>query len=202
MRAMRCLGRGRLAAAVLGVLVAAAAPGEDIRDIRGPKTAWPAWWAAALAAAVILSALGGYALWRWWRARRRPRVLLPFEAALQQLEAIRPLLQPATAREFSIAVSDIVRRYIEQRFAVTATHRTTEEFLNDLLQSTHPALARHRGVLAAFLEQCDLVKFAGMALSSGTMEALYDSARSFVLETAKPEPATPPREAHDSLPAT
>jgi hypothetical protein len=123
-------------------------------------------------------------------------VLLPFEAALQRLEGIRPLMQPESAREFSIAVTDIVRSYIEQRFDVTATHRTTEEFLHDLLESSNPSLARHRGLLAEFLQQCDLVKFAGMSLSRQSMESLHQSARAFVLETAKPE------EAHDPLPAT
>jgi hypothetical protein len=170
----------------------AAAPSEDIRDIRGPKWITPAWLLPALVAAAVLLALGAYGAWRWWRRRRRPRVLLPFELALQRLEQIRALLQPARVREFSIAVSDIVRSYIEQRFEVTATHRTTEEFLRDLLDSSNVTLARHRGLLSAFLQQCDLVKFAGMSLNLQSMESLHDSARAFVLETAK----------HDPLPAT
>ncbi len=32
-------------------------------------------------------------------------------------------MQPQSAREFSIAVSDIVRSYIERGFDLTATHR-------------------------------------------------------------------------------
>jgi Domain of unknown function (DUF4381) len=185
----------------------AAPPTEDIRDIRGPKYIAPAWlWPALIAGAIVLIA-GVYGVRRWLRHRRRPRPLLPFEVALQRLEEIRGLMEPASAREFSIAVSDIVRHYIEQRFDVTATHRTTEEFLHDLLDSSHPTLARHRGLLSEFLHQCDLVKFAGMSLSVRGMEALRDSARTFVLETAKPDP--PPeaepltgQEAHDSLSAT
>ena len=183
-------------------------PAEDIRDIRGPKPVLSTWLLAALLAGGALLALAGYGAWRWRRRRQRPRVLLPFELALQRLEEIRTLMQPAKAREFSIAVSDIVRRYIEQRFGVTATHRTTEEFLHDLLASSNPSLARHRGVLSEFLNQCDLAKFAGMSLSLQSMESLHQSARAFVLETAKPdEVATRPplhatQEAHDSLPST
>ncbi len=96
-------------------------------------------------------------------------------------------MQPASAQAFSVAVSDIVRHYIEQRFDATATHRTTEEFLHDLLESSNPALVGHRGLLSEFLHQCDLVKFAGMSLSVRGMESLHDSARAFVLETAKPD---------------
>jgi len=175
---------------------------EDIRDIRGPKYILPLWVILAALGGIVLLALAAYGIWRWVKRRRQPRVLLPFEQALQSLDAIRPLMQPASAREFSIAVSDIVRGYIEQRFDVTATHRTTEEFLRDLLETAKPSLARHRGLLAEFLQQCDLVKFGGMSLSMQSIESLHASARGFVLETAKPDPVAPPKEAHDTLPAT
>ena len=160
---------------------------EDIRDIRGPKFMLPRWLLLALIAGAVLLSLSAYGLWRWLRRRRRPRALLPFEIALQRLEEMRALMQPSQAREFSIAVSDVVRRYIEERFGVTATHRTTEEFLHDLLGSSHAPLARHRALLAEFLQQCDLVKFAGMSLTLQNMESLHHSARAFVLETAKPD---------------
>jgi hypothetical protein len=183
---------------------AASEPSEDIRDIRGPKYVMPAWLVPALLAATALLALGAYRARRWHR-RRQARALLPFETALQRLDGIRVLMQPASVREFSIAVSDIVRHYIEQRFDVTATQQTTEEFLRDLLDYSHPSLVRHRAVLSEFLNQCDLVKFAGVSLSIQGMESLHGSARAFVLETAKPEiPIQSPsgKEAHDPLPST
>ena len=186
------------------------APDEDIRDIRGPKGMLPTWLIPALLAGAVLLLIGGYAFWRWRRRRTRPRILLPFEVALQRLEEIRRLLDPASAREFSIAVSDIVRQYIEVQFMITATHRTTEEFLRDLLESSNASLAAHRSLLAEFLNQCDLAKFAGVSLSRLILESLHASARSFVAESSKPPPAaatreTPPpriKEARDSLPTT
>ena len=93
-------------------------------------------------------------------------------------------MQPATAREFGIAASEVIRDYIERRFDVVATQRTTEEFLQTLVQSSDSGLARHRSVLEGFLQQCDFVKFAGASLASADMEALLQSARGFVLETA------------------
>ena len=171
-------------------------PDEDIRDIRGPKGMLPSWLIPALLAGALLVIIGGYAAWRRHRRRSRPRVLLPFEAALQRLEEIRTLLDPASAREFSIAVSDIVRQYIEIQFMVTATHRTTEEFLHDLLESSNAALAAHRSLLAEFLNQCDLAKFAGVSLSRLILESLHGSARSFVTESSKPPPAADTREAY------
>jgi hypothetical protein len=169
---------------------------EDIRDIRGPKFLLPSWFWYAVAAGVILIGLIIYGIIRWRRSRRRERVLTHFELALKRLEEIRALMQPPKAREFSIAVSDIVRQYIEQRFNATATHRTTEEFLHDLLDSSNPTLAKHRPLLSDFLHQCDLVKFAGMSLTTRNMESLHQSAEAFVLETAKPD--EPPKPAAGS----
>jgi len=189
---------------------------DDIRDIRGPKGIFPLWLIVALVAAALLLALGAYLLWRRKQRLPPPRALLPFEIALQGLEQIRALMDPAKVREFSIAISDIVRKYIEDAFHLTATHRTTEEFLRDLLDSSNASLAEHRALLAEFLNQCDMAKFAGVSLSRQIIESLHQSARSFVVESSKPPPAkdpptapgsTPPRttqlkEAHDSLPST
>jgi hypothetical protein len=172
---------------------------EDIRDIRGPKVLLADWLLSALIAAAALIALVIYGVWRW-RRNRRARVLLPYEIALKRLEEIRALMQPARAREFSTAASDIVRSYIEQRFAVTATRRTTEEFLRDLLESPNASLARHQSLLGDFLHQCDFVKFAAMSLNEQNMESLRESARVFILATAGPQEASPAPEAHAALP--
>ena len=192
----RHIGRRFAAAAALtnmSIYAGFAAPAaEDIRDIRGPRYLLPDWAWPALAAAAVLVALVVYGLWRW-RRKRAARTLLPYEIALQRLEEIGALVQPGRAREFSIAVSDIVRLYIEQRFRVTATRRTTEEFLHDLLKSSDAALARHQALLGDFLHQCDFVKFAAQSLTRQNMESLLQSARAFVLATA---------ETHDALPAT
>jgi hypothetical protein len=163
---------------------------EDIRDIRGPKLVVPSWMVPALLVGAVLLAVGGYVIWRK-RGQQRARPLLPYEIALQRLEEIRALMSPSSAAEFSTAITDIVRSYIEQRFAVTATRQTTEEFLRDLLQSSDTALARHRALLGDFLHRCDFVKFGGMSLTSQNMEALRQSARTFVLETAKTEQESP-----------
>ncbi len=161
------------------------ASGDDIRDIRGPKAYLPAWLIPAIAGAVLLLALAVFAAWRWTRRRRPARTLQPFEIALQRLEELRPLMNPASVREFSIAISDVVRRYIEEAFKVIATQRTTEEFLRDLLASAHPSLAPHRQLLSEFLNRCDLAKFAGVSFSQQDLESLHQSARSFVLATSK-----------------
>jgi hypothetical protein len=192
----RLIGRRRAAAAALlnitiGAGLRAAPVAEDIRDIRGPRYLPPDWLWPALIGGAVLVALSVYGLVRWRRSRTA-RILLPHEIALQRLEEIAALMQPARAREFSIAVSDIVRLYIEQKFDVTATRRTTEEFLRDLLDSSDGALAEHQGLLGAFLHQCDFVKFAALSLTQQNMESLRQSARAFVLATVENRDPIPP----------
>jgi hypothetical protein len=193
MNAIVCIRRVARGCAWSALLLGAALAGgalaeaeEDIRDIRGPKAVTGSWVLPAVLAGAIVIALCAYAV----RGRRhrgtRSRGLTLSEQTLERLEETRPLMRPATAREFGIAASEVIRNYIEKRFNVIATQRTTEEFLQTLLQSSNETLARHRSLLEEFLQQCDLVKFAGTSLAATDMESLFLSARGFVLETGEP----------------
>jgi hypothetical protein len=170
-------------ALLLGAGLAQAA--EDIRDIRGPKALPGSWLVPAVLAGAIVMALCAYVIWRRRHRGIRPRTLSLSERTLKRLDDTRPLMRPETARAFGIAASELIRDYIEKRFDVVATQRTTEEFLQTLLQSSNEALARHRSLLAEFLQQCDFVKFAGDSLTVTDMESLFGSARQFVLETGE-----------------
>jgi hypothetical protein len=192
--ALGALSTPRVAAAAAEIAPPRAASGaaqpteaaEDIRDIRGPKLVPGSWVLAALLTGSIVVALSAYAIWRRHHRATLPRPLTLSEQALERLEGIRPLMLPATAREFGIAASEVIRNYIEKRFDAIATQRTTEEFLQDLMQSSNDTLARYRPLLAEFLQQCDFVKFAGVSLAVEDMESLLQIARSFVLETGQP----------------
>jgi HAMP domain-containing protein len=162
---------------------------QDIRDIRGPKAVPGSWVLPAVLAGALVVALCAYAVWRRRHRGTRSRSLTLSEQALERLESTRPLMRPATAREFGIAASEVIRNYIEKRFDVIATQRTTEEFLQTLLQSSNESLARHRSLLEEFLQQCDFVKFAAGSLAVTDMESLFRSARGFVLETGEPSVA-------------
>lgn len=163
-----------------------AAPQEDILDIRGPihipaQFPWLAWGAGALGAVAL--GVGAWALFR------RPRRKLPYEIALEKLEASRPLMLAENAEPFSFAVSEIVRGFIEECLPVRAAHRTTNEFLHDLVNLPDSPLAAHREMLGEFLEHCDLAKFAKWSLTIPQMEAMLSSASAFVLAIGKPAAA-------------
>jgi hypothetical protein len=161
-------------------IMAAVAPADDIRDIRGPKPVASPWLVWALIGGGVLVAVLAYVLWRWIKRRRKAPKRTDFEVALGRLEAARALMQPGGAREFSIEVSAVVREYIERRFQVMAAHRTTHEFLHDLVLSAAPGLSAHRDLLGEFLQSCDLAKFGGWNLDIDQMSTMLESARRFI----------------------
>jgi Domain of unknown function (DUF4381) len=154
----------------------------DIHDIHPPYLLPQDWRVAALiGTAVVLALLLAWFGWRWLRTRRPPLTLV--QRTLLQLDATRPLMEGGDARAFSVAVSDIVRGYVEERFNVQATQRTTPEFLSDCLTQVGSALQAHEQSLSEFLWFCDLAKFARWSLSGKEMQGLLASGRHFVEAT-------------------
>jgi len=169
-----------------------AAAAEDIHDIRGPiSIPYPWLWVLYLAGGLTVAA-ALYAARRLFRRHAATKAKLPFEIALERLDAARALMTEDQVREYAFAVSEIIRVYIEERFGEKAAHRTTEEFLSGLLQQTGTPLATHRRRLEDFLSHCDLPKFARWQLSIREMESMHESARVFILDTRpQPEPMKP-----------
>ncbi len=180
-----------VAGAPAGKMLPSVAPEEDIFDIRPPfhiaeEVFWAGWGAGALAIAAL-----GYVGWRFLRGKLCTK--LPYEIALERLLAARQFLSPEHAQTFSGLVSEVVRSFIEQTFPVRAAHRTTEEFLYDLVVTADGPLAGHRDTLGEFLGHCDLAKFAKWQLSVPQMEAMLQSARAFILATGRPLKARRPQ---------
>jgi len=170
---------------------------EDIIDIRPPiHIAAPFPWLAVSAAAISLVGIGAVA---WWLLSRK-RYKLAYEIALERLENTRPLMREFHAEPFCLAVSDVVREFIEEMLPVRAMRRTTNEFLRDLAKL--PYLDPHRDTLANFLQHCDLAKFARWSLSVPQMEEMLSSAKDFVLDVGKPKPKKSPLPTENSIAAT
>ncbi len=163
---------------------------SELRDIAGPVdvpvSRW--WWvAAAMAFAALLLALA------WWRrrsaVRSAPRVILPHETALDALDALLADGLPGAdgLKPFFLRLSDIVRRYVEDRFGLRAPEQTTEEFLAAMAAGA-AIRASHQRLLRGFLEQADLVKFANAVPAREGVEGAVEAARNFVRQTVPDEP--------------
>jgi hypothetical protein len=122
----------------------------------------------------------------WLRVRRlRVRRRNAYELARARLDALLaqgPPRDPAAIEAFFVAISGIVRRYLEDRFELRAPELTTEEFL--AVAGTSPDLTRdHQTLLREFLRQADLVKFAGVHATANEVGRSSDSAVRFLEET-------------------
>jgi hypothetical protein len=166
----------------------------DIHDVKGPEPV-PVDWRPFAAVAGTLAALvaAGAAVVALRRRRRRPRPAAParpaHEVAVEALEALRArgLVQAGAVEAYYVALSGIVRTYLEQRFALRAPEMTTEEFL--VASARRGVLAGpHRTLLGAFLAESDLVKFARHRPAAADAERAWAAARRFVDET-RVEPA-------------
>jgi hypothetical protein len=186
-----------LTSAVVAAAPVVAGAEPDIRDIRGPIHI-PALWPVLLliAGAVLVAlALGATTLWlvrRW----RRSHIKTAAEIALERLERARSLAKDGHASELSAELSNAVREYIQARFELRAPHRTTEEFLYDLLAAPGSPVAKHRESLGEFLDACDLAKFARFAIDVEHMQEMVYAAQSFVRETDAARPAESRRSNH------
>ena len=163
--------------------------GQDIRDIHGPIViaSRPSVWWYVGAGAVAAGLLAGLALY----GRRRKPIPPPHERALRALTEAGSMFE-GDPRQFSFAVSEIVRQYVEEAFQVRAAHRTTEELLSDLMIDRSP-VALQRTALGEFLRYCDLAKFAGWSLSPADRAAMLASAETFIRATATPASPEPVR---------
>jgi hypothetical protein len=122
--------------------------------------------------------------------RRRARRRNAYEVARARLDQLlsRPWPQdPAAVESFFVAISSIVRRYLEDRFELRAPELTTEEFLA-LAGSANHLSREHQHLLRDFLRQADLVKFAGVHASEAEVRLSSDLAARFLEETRENAP--------------
>jgi Domain of unknown function (DUF4381) len=164
----------------------------DIHDIKPDVLILPPWWVWALLALAVVTV--GLVVWLALRKRRQAakEVFVPrqnaVEEARERLETARRLMLAGETEAFYIAVSDAIRQYIERQFRLRAAEQTTEEFLQDMTRSQR-LRPTHKELLADFLTQCDLVKFARFRPGPKETEAVLAAAIRFVDETVPQEVA-------------
>lgn len=173
-------------------LAAQDAPEEDIRgpkpliEIPPPDPAVP-WLTYSLWGILALLVIG---ILLGWCLRKKPVALTAEERARRELEVLGKEGTTMEAGDFALAASQVVRVFIERRFGLAAPRRTTEEFLGELAAGGNDALRERMEPLRGFLRSCDMAKFAGTGLDTGTRGELVAKARAFVDAPVKPETET------------
>lgn len=142
------------------------------------------WWLTGFAILVVLATA-------WFLVRRRQRrqapevVVIPAHVWAKQRMAelaAEDLVAHARYREFYYRISDIIRGYVERRFALSAPEMTTDEFL--LTAATDPRLyGSITAELGRFLTACDMVKYARHQPAESEATGVFRAAGEFVQAT-------------------
>jgi hypothetical protein len=168
--------------------------GEDrdkltLADIEGvvdpPRPRSSAWLWVAGAAVLAGLGVGAWAFFGRSTARQILRVFKPaHELAYARLRALieARLVETGRVKEFYQAISDILRHYIEDRFALRAPEQTTDEFLKAMAQ-TKDLSSTDKASLGEFLQHCDLVKFATHQPSPEQIQRTFDLVKGFIEKT-------------------
>jgi hypothetical protein len=169
----------------------------DIRDIKDPVELPADRTKVYAAAGLALAAVGaGLALVFLLKRRRRrfeiESVEMPWETALKELVALRSFDPAKEGRieEFYVALSGVVRHYLERRFGLRAPEMTTEEFF-ELMSRNGTLVQEHKELVREFLAHCDLVKFARYGPSREEIDGAYGAALRLVKETVPQETEEP-----------
>jgi hypothetical protein len=159
----------------------------EIKDLKPPLSIpIPLWEVALYAGAVLLAGALGYFLYRVWKQRRESRGGEGFVPpsrpahiiALEELGKLkdRHLWQQGLIKQYYSEVTEIFRRYIENRYRLMALEETTDEILDGLrkLRMSEDLLGRGSEIL----RRADLVKFAkhqpGIVEHEETLKFVYD----------------------------
>ena len=161
---------------------------NDLRGLREPLPEGPGpgeLLGYAAGPAVVLLGLAA----AWWLRRVRRRAALQtrisaYDQARQRLADLERRGWPTQQEVDSwyVELSDIVRRYIEDRYGVRAPELTTEEFLREARGQLTLESAQ-RELLEAFLQTCDRVKFAGYLPQTTESQQAFAEAQRFLDDT-------------------
>jgi hypothetical protein len=160
----------------------------DIHEIAPPVdySLVPPWviFCGSFLALILLGLVG------WWirkRSRRPKPEQSPRDRALQELNRIGDEMETLMPYQFSIRVSDILRRYVTEQYQLPVTHQTSVEFLSALAKAS-PFSDDEKSLLEDFLNRCDLIKFARYDATNEDSRLLLEEANRFV-QGGKLEPA-------------
>jgi hypothetical protein len=158
-------------------------------------------WATA---GLVAGALLAYLAYRWLTRPKPvpppPPPRPPWEVALERLDETRHagLLEVGRFSEYFDRVNDAVRSYLGSLYGFDGLESTTDEVVASLKRSPNRSIPLPEVI--AFLQECDLVKFANFTPALGDCAKVLDQGEQIVRRTmprattfqTSPSPASPP----------
>jgi len=164
---------------------------KKLHDIKPPvryPVSYAIWiWSGSIACIVAAVSIAVFIFVRKRKQAMTGKVISKIpahELAFDRLEKLvsENLIEKGEIKRFYEGISDILRRYIENRFSINAPDQTTEEFLAGL-KTREDFPDNYQLLLKAFLTHCDLVKFAEHQPETTDIENTFESCKEFIMGT-------------------
>jgi hypothetical protein len=166
--------------------------GRELRDIKPPLAIpYNYFFLFSMIASVLLLGAIVYMGYTFYKKHKEKGYFLQppepprpaHEVALESLEALlqKELIEQGEIKQFYSEISEIVRRYIENRFFVPALEETSTEILMEMKKQELDGDSYDN--LSKLLQLSDFVKFAKYKPNNSEHENAITWSRSFILET-------------------
>ncbi|HEY2103770.1 MAG TPA: DUF4381 family protein [Chthoniobacterales bacterium] len=153
---------------------------QVFHDISPPVDYWlVAPWLVFVGCVIVLLLIGLLVFYARKFFRKPQPERSPRDRALDALDQIESVMETTPPYQFSIRVSDILRRFVLEQFDLPMTKQTSVEFLNTISSSAKFG-EDDKTLLADFLNRCDLIKFARYEATNEESRLLLEEARRFV----------------------
>ena len=173
-------------------------PSGDIQDVKAPLKIELDWLLIALIAVGILIILvTAYLVIRYYRNKKngiipeKKVIKIPaFRIALESLSGLeeKKLWQQGKIKEYHSEITEIIRKYFEERFKIQALEMTSGELLTAM--QNHEQTGEILGITGEFLSNADLVKFAKFEPMPTVNEEMMKQAYEIVNKTKVEEEVT------------
>ena len=170
---------------------------QAFKDIKNPYSV-PYTWDEFISEAIAISGilvllLLAYLFYRYWKNRPKKEIVEevfvgdPYEIAMEGLHLLddKKLWQQDKIKEYYTELTDIVRTYIENRYAIIAMEMTTDEIMESLAYTQ--AAPADREKLGQLLLMADMVKFAKSKPLAREHQMNMSQASDFVRDTRQVE---------------
>ncbi len=174
---------------------------EDIRDVKEPVKLPLNWLMISLIIiGILILAIACYLLYRYYQKKKLgkesiiPAVIIPpHEIALSELQELenKKLWQNGNVKEYHSQITEIIRRYFENRFKFSALEQTSAEILACLSYLEDGKIISKAS--EDFFGNADLVKFAKFQPMPNVNDEMMKQAYQIVNDTIpKPKPIENP----------
>lgn len=172
----------------------------DIKGIRKPKFVWTdylwiLWIMLAVAVAILIIT---FLIVMFMRKKNKgyfftpPVVLPPHARAIKKLDKLKAekIWQQNREKEFYTSLTDVLRRYITERFSVNALEMTSREILQEMKKRADIDSDSAIDNLNQVLQLSDMVKFAKHKPFTDENDLSLMNAYFFVNQTKEPDPVS------------